>query len=72
MNAKKCDRCGVFYEPKYKTAIADALESIAKSFATFTEAQAREFTEDVELKFDLCPTCKNDLKEWFKNGNYQD
>lgn len=56
MNAKKCDRCGVFYEGDggYKKE--------------FDVGLIRNGYFNVYY-LDLCPTCKLSLLEWFKHGN---
>lgn len=56
MNAKKCDRCGNFYEGDggYKKA------------GDFRLIRNGYFNDDY---IDLCPTCSCSLLEWFKHGN---
>lgn len=51
MNAKKCDRCGVFYVPTNDARVY----AISK----------RRFPSDVEL--DICPECYDDLLTFMAN-----
>lgn len=56
MIARKCDRCGNFYEGDggYKKA------------GDFRLIRNGYFNDDY---IDLCPTCDCSLLEWFKHGN---
>ena len=56
MNAKKCDRCGAFYEGDGGYKKAGDLRLIRNGC----------FNDDY---IDLCPTCSRSLLEWFKHGN---
>ena len=55
MNAKKCDRCGKFYEGK---------EEI-KPVELFVRDQEKSYRKLSSI--DLCPTCREDLLRWLKN-----
>lgn len=57
MNAKKCDRCGKFYDfPSITTSI-----------------EVREFIDKYGTKtWDLCYTCRKELEEFLKGGNKND
>lgn len=55
MNAKKCDRCGNFYE-------GDGGYKKAGDFRLIRNG----YLHDDYI--DLCPTCSCSLLEWFKHG----
>lgn len=61
-NAKKCDRCGKFYE-RYDT---DVNGFPANSLAVLKEATLDELLDRAKLRFfiDLCPDCMNDFTKW--------
>lgn len=56
MNAKKCDRCGVFYEGDGGYKKEGDVRLIRNGYLNY-------------YCLDLCPTCKRSLLEWFNNGN---
>ena len=56
MNAKKCDRCGSFYEGDSGYKKAGDLRLIRNGY----------FNDDY---IDLCPKCNCSLLEWFKHRN---
>lgn len=51
MNAKKCDRCGRYYDK-------------VNSKPPYTLFKTRTFIENTE-RIDLCDDCSNDLAEWY-------
>ena len=55
MNAKKCDRCGKFYENKDEI----------KPVELFVRGQEKSYRKLSSV--DLCPTCRKDLLRWLKN-----
>lgn len=55
MNAKKCDRCGKFYE-HYNG------DDIIMSHNFFKAVYGKR-------TYDLCPECMEKLREWFKEGD---
>lgn len=65
MNAKKCDRCGSFYDIRYPSAI----EELAIAFNATSHAQ--EVCRKMEENVDLCPSCSNKLFEWLKGGEFE-
>ena len=73
MQAKKCDRCGVYYGAEYKTG----LDAIAEAVAEFSR-QIRKITDrygvvDAMAKgADLCPKCRDSLDTWFRVGGCKD
>lgn len=64
MNAKKCDRCGRFYE-EYGDYLADG-----KNYDIEKSSMIRVGTETItgkficENHFDLCPKCMSELNEF--------
>lgn len=65
--AKKCDRCGAYYETGAKTELENALERIARA-ATVLHSGATtaiKVCEALEEKIDLCPSCEKSFKKWF-------
>lgn len=63
MDARKCDRCGKFYDiEKVK-----AYES--KFFDKVYEVNSHmQLSENVVEKFDLCPDCRKAFEEFVKGG----
>lgn len=60
--AKKCDRCGILYEPKdinIDGAIVNGFILISRDDQN-TQILRRRY-------FDLCPECLNSLAIWLKN-----
>ena len=60
--AKKCDRCGKFYEA-YNTA-KDS-ENINGIMTLNLDDQRKYYSHE---PLDLCPECKDAFEEWMKNG----
>lgn len=58
MNAKKCDRCGKYYEAWYNCEIHNA---------PFDKIKLLKGIDRV-CDLDLCPECVDGLAEWLKNG----
>ena len=54
--AKKCDRCGILYEPKDINIDGE----IVNGFLLINSFLRRRY-------FDLCPECLNSLAIWLKN-----
>ena len=69
-NAKKCDRCGAYYQEVEATAI----EILANSMTRIFESQTVLHNIAVIEKFiDLCPSCSASLKRWVKcEGDAED
>lgn len=60
--AKKCDRCGILYEPKdinIDGAMVNGFILISRDVPN-TQILRRRY-------FDLCPECLNSLAIWLKN-----
>lgn len=59
-NAKKCDRCGKFYE-SYHTDVngysANAIFVAHETSITYKE-------RDIRFVLDLCPECMNSFTKW--------
>lgn len=60
MNAKKCDRCGRYYDNyrKQTYTLRKASEYL----------HGKDFTEDTD-EVDLCEKCSIELFEWFSGGS---
>lgn len=52
MNAKKCDRCGKYYEPRQRRY-------------TYLLAKYGDKSIDYTEPVDLCKDCSNELYDWF-------
>jgi len=62
-NAKKCDRCGSYYQEVEPTAI----ETLANSMtAIFEPKSVLQNIAVIEKFMDLCPSCSESLKQWVK------
>ena len=61
--AKKCDRCGKFYEhyPKGNKSQSNAIRKVQKDD---TGGTVNAFANWV---IDLCPECMNSFEKWLKN-----
>ena len=59
-NAKKCDRCGRFYEERPRNTI----EGFGEALAAFVNADKIK----PNLLNDLCCECEKSLNEWWKEG----
>lgn len=58
-NAKKCDRCGKFFESRYDTGI---------DITTYDENSRNvEFDCGLLPNLDLCPDCVESFKHWWAN-----
>lgn len=60
MLAKKCDRCGAFYEEREP----NALETLADSLKGML--QATKPTPMPRLNNDLCRECRKSFDKWWK------
>lgn len=58
MNARKCDRCGKFYE-EYGTEY-ESKESDTVLFVNTSSS----ITYTTQKEFNLCPECMDELKKW--------
>ena len=61
--AKKCDRCGKFYDhyPKGNKTQSNAIRKIQKDAAGGTEEVCTNWV------IDLCPDCMDSFEDWLKN-----
>lgn len=66
-NIKKCDRCGISYEPRKETAV----DNLAKALAAFMRSPfaASVYVEQMTEKVDLCEDCRKSLEDWFRAGD---
>ena len=68
MNAKKCDRCGEFFQ-NTTTTVAEELSAAAKQlFESNENYRIRMLISSVAVNVDLCKNCSDSLKSWFKDG----
>lgn len=58
--AKKCDRCGKFYET-YNTTNDN--ENISGIMTLNLDEQRKYYSHE---PFDLCPKCKDAFEKWFR------
>lgn len=63
--AKKCDRCGKFYE---KNAVMESKGSVRGSIIGGIKTATKEGRTDEE--FDLCDDCIKSLGEWIKKTEF--
>ena len=64
-NAKRCDRCGKFYQE----VDPNGIEALANAFRRFgTPQRVLQQIYVIEKFLDLCPSCSESLKRWAK-GN---
>ena len=61
--AKKCDRCGKFYET-YNTR--NNRENISGIMTLNLDDQGKYYYHE---PLDLCPECKDAFEKWMKNGD---
>jgi uncharacterized protein with PIN domain len=70
MIAKKCTRCGKFYEIRSEN-LFETLARNLKKVAAITNDRLWErlmLMEKLEKETDLCPACLKSLNEWMKEG----
>ena len=68
-DAKKCDRCGAYYQEvkkNYLDSLADALRPI-----TMTQEERKCWTL-IESFLDFCPNCTKSFKRWMKGDKQED
>lgn len=65
MDAKKCDRCGIFYQPEDWKDGAIVLKTKQKEY---TRIICNEFYFK-EIGMDLCPGCSAFIKDRLKKEN---
>ena len=68
MNAKKCDRCGAFYD-SYKRKAKETDGDKIKSFFQGNRDGIRMSKSDgyISPHIDLCPSCLEELLRWLDN-----
>lgn len=62
--ARKCDRCGKFYDIYTINGLQDDLAKIS----TITTGNLNSNN----ISRDLCPECMNEFIEWYKKGQEQE
>ena len=63
--AKKCDRCGLYYDPYNYEKNAEKINGI-KLMNIHSDSDNRCFSHG---PYDLCPACSNEFMKWFKKEN---
>lgn len=66
--AKKCDRCGLYYDPYNCENDAEKINAI-KLMNIYFNSYDIYFSHG---PYDLCPACSNDFMKWFKKENKND
>lgn len=62
-NAKKCDRCGNYYQE----CEPNAIESLCNAFVGMVaQKEVLHKIAVIEQCLDLCPACSKSLKRWMK------
>ena len=67
-NAKKCDRCGAFYEI---TETECAIKDLAKALNDFrfkSRKNDNDFIDRFDNSFDVCDMCLRSFGQWWKDG----
>ena len=69
-SAKKCDRCGSYYEiDDNKNPITLFAERTIKTLVNSdADHMADRMMEMTLAMIDLCPECAKELRDWFKAG----
>lgn len=60
-NAKKCDRCGTYYQLVEMDAVELAVSVLRDAF---TKKNVLAQIRAIEANLDLCPSCSESLKRW--------
>ena len=58
--AKKCDRCGNYYDGYGKNKQADSIGKFNSQVIT---------RSDCDKRYDVCPACMKEFERWLKNEN---
>lgn len=69
MDAKKCDRCGRFYEEYGKYKIGNIEYEVKKSSMIKMGAKTGTGKFLCENQYDLCPICMDELNEFLTDPN---
>ena len=62
--ARRCDRCGSYYDPHNDENNAEKINSI--KLININDTDNRYFSYG---PYDLCPACSNELMKWLKKEN---
>lgn len=67
-NAKKCDRCGAFYEI---SELDNALNNLGKALQGFCNGTStKNFVDRFDSHFDVCDICLKSFGQWWKDGKH--
>ena len=58
MDAKKCDRCGKFFEKQDDNGEYKGGRVILCSYGSFS------LREEADISIDVCPECRTDFERW--------
>lgn len=61
-DAKKCDRCGGYYEERE----TDAFEELTKALKSMVYPESKSYR--ISKIFDFCPACEKSFEKWWKEG----
>lgn len=64
MEAKKCDRCGAFYEYRELTPMESAVEAVKRMVNLVNKKECKP-----DFNNDLCVGCQISLRAWWKGAN---
>ena len=68
MNAKKCDRCGVFYDSYGREVNETDSDKIKRLFEGYKDGVRMSKSDGyISPHIDLCPTCLEELIKWLDN-----
>lgn len=67
--ARKCDRCGKYYELREMNALESFAAACLPIFRQRTESNCITVIESL---LDLCPACSKSLKKWVKGAEKAD
>ena len=64
--AKKCDRCGAYFDTKTEKSSMDRILCNLSLPADFLKSINRVYGNEYGETFDLCPCCVRSFKRWMK------
>lgn len=68
-NAKKCDRCGAYYQEAEPNAAQELVDNFLKYI---TPQSIDKQISAIEGLLDLCPSCSKSLKRWVNGEEKED
>lgn len=64
MDAKKCDRCGAFYEVEHERSNESTFFNQVRVINAYMDMSSY-----IRAKFDLCPDCRKAFEKFMKGGD---